>query len=148
MPEETKPLQRGEFKGIIRLPLYHPDFVERAKIVTALEAHDEAMRVTIRDLQAKVEDLSKKLVLYEHRRTICHGTVVAELDGKPMPGTVYDGTDGACPGWWRGHDNGAEGAMKRAEKTLHDANNRIMIAEAKTERLTEKLETIAETEGE
>ena len=36
---------------------------------------------------------------------------------------------------------------EKAEKALHDANNRIMIAEAKTERLTEKLETIAETEG-
>ncbi len=31
----------------------------------------------------------------------------------------------------------------QAEKALHDANNRIMIAEAKTERLKEKLEAIA-----
>jgi hypothetical protein len=40
-------------------------------------------------------------------RNICHGTTHDELDGKPLSGNWQDGTDAACPGWWRGHDQAA-----------------------------------------
>ena len=170
MPDDAKPLSESEIKSIcaylsdssISLPA--GDMVSTRELGLVLEsavAFEQRLFATIRELRAAQE--------------ICHGTFVDELDGKPVPGTIFDGTDAACPGWWRGHDNGAEGAMKRAEKAeaeigrlldsgsaeaenlkvekkrlvdaleeaLHDANNRIMIAEAKTERLTEKLEAIA-----
>ena len=68
---------------------------------------------TIRKLQDQITGMKIRLVEQEKERAICHGTFVGELDGRLLPGDFFDATDGACPGWWRGHDNGAEGAMKR-----------------------------------
>ena len=42
----------------------------------------------------------------EKELSICNGTFEGELDGKPVSGTIMDGTDAACPGWWRGHHHG------------------------------------------
>ncbi len=127
MPEETKPLSVEERKYYCgdstccnREPKHTISWMIRNVPGWAANRiqYGEKQEATIRDLQDKL--------------VICHGTFVGELDGKSMPGTFHDGTDFACPGWWRGHDNGAKGAIKRAEK-----------AEAENKRLTEKLEAIA-----
>ena len=49
----------------------------------------------------------------EKKAAICEGTFPGELNGKPAP-NLYDATDAACPGWWRGFDYGyARGRKER-----------------------------------
>ncbi len=57
-----------------------------------------------------------QIIDHETGIDICHGTTNDILNGKPLPGDWNDGTDGACPGWWRGHDNGAIGMKKKCDK--------------------------------
>ena len=54
----------------------------------------------------------------EKQLSTCNGTFQGELDGRPAPGTINDGTDAACPGWWRGHDHGCEGMKKKYKKIV------------------------------
>ena len=53
----------------------------------------------------------------EQAQDICHGTVVETLDGELVPGTIYDGTDGACPGWWRGNDAACIKAIEKLDRS-------------------------------
>ena len=55
----------------------------------------------------------------EKQLSICNGTFEGELDGKPVSGTLMDGTDGACPGWWRGQKHGCEQMKSKFSAQLY-----------------------------
>ena len=79
---------------------------------------------TIRALQGENEKL-------QGLRAICLGEYIGELDGKPVPGTIHDGTDAACPGWWRGCDHGVEkmeGCAEKAEQERGELKKEYSIA--------------------
>ncbi len=83
------------------------------------------------DLEAVNIALVAEIKRLNSQREICEGTVVEELNGEPVPGNIYDGTEAACPAYWRGQDNGSEGAMKRVVKLSAD----ILELKADNERL-------------
>ena len=56
----------------------------------------------------------------EKQLSICNGTFKGEMDGKPVLGNIMDGTDAACPGWWRGMDYGCK-KMEEKYKERIDA---------------------------
>ena len=68
-----------------------------ARILAAIEEAEAPLRVKL--AEALLEN-----VRLEREQEACHGTAKDELAGKPLPGNWQDGTDGACPGWWRGQD--------------------------------------------
>jgi len=74
--------------------------------------------------------IANKMAGERGARSICRGEYKGELDGKPVPGTLFDGTDAACPGWWRGYDHGYEHRIKKLinnvralRKTVADLQN-------------------------
>lgn len=69
------------------------------------------------ELRERTEGAEACVAELEEQRSICHGTYVGELDGKPVLGNIHDGTDAACPGWWRGQEFGWEKG-KASEKEL------------------------------
>lgn len=60
----------------------------------------------------ELDILKLELKKLKEEREICRGEFEGDLDGEPVPGTVFDGTDAACPGWWRGQDDGVRGACQ------------------------------------
>ncbi len=98
----------------IAVPLRYPD----ARILWKCHACS-ALKTDVQD---------ERITELEAAKDICHGTTKDFLDGKQLPGDWSDGTDAACPGWWRGLDRGCE---KMEEKLL----KRTEEAEAKWDNL-------------
>lgn len=92
-------------------------------------------------LMSAIRELENTIRALQVERAICHGTVKETLDGKPVPGTINDGTDAACPGYWRGHDEGVAGAAKQILKVLDDGKVRNFGSKELTE-VVEKIRTL------
>jgi hypothetical protein len=89
------------------------DWTDRRKVTDRRRKMlNDEQEIDLRIRLATAEARCAKLVRIQD---ICNGTVDETLDGKPTTGTIFDGTDAACPGWWRGHDHGAEGMRKEME---------------------------------
>lgn len=82
----------------------------------------------------------KRIVVLEAAQDICQGTTKDFLNGKQLPGNWSDGTDGACPGWWRGLDYGCEKMNEKLLKRTKAAE----AAEAENAKLREALEFYAD----
>ena len=68
--------------------------------------------------QERIEEL-------EAGKDICRRTTKDYLDGKLLPGNWSDGTDGACPRWWRGLDEGCKKMEEKLLQQLADRDKRI-----------------------
>ena len=86
-------------------------------------------------LETQYKSDKAKIAKLEQARDICHGTTKDMLDGKPMPGNWSDGTDGACPGWWRGQEYGAEIAVKE----MGQLGGKVGILEAERDTLAARI---------
>ena len=101
-----------------------------------------AEREELKELRAWKEQKEEQL-------SICEGRYVGEMDGKPVPGDFFDGTDGCCPGWWRGQDDGVRGAVERIQKVLDGKDSGAgVLGDKKLERARERvLELVRWREG-
>jgi len=95
-------------------------------IASLAVAIDSAISHATEELRAENERQRKQLIA-------CNGTAEDVLDGVPLPGNWQDGTDGACPGWWRGE------AYKHTKTEA-----RITQLEGEIMRLRNLLETLHE----
>ncbi|KKN58686.1 hypothetical protein LCGC14_0549780 [marine sediment metagenome] len=70
------------------------------------------------------DSFAQELLLEKRKKdAICNGTFEGELDGRKLPGTIFDGTDAACPAWFRGCDYGYEKAIEKLKKFLVDSGS-------------------------
>lgn len=107
----------------------------REQIRTLQAVSDAAQRIASR-YGEQIDTRQAENEALEKAQAICHGTTAAMLDGKPLPGNWCDGTDAACPGWWRGMDFGWDkGEEKRKAleaklaKVVEAATELIEVAE-------------------
>ena len=94
--------------------------------------------------------LRERIAELEQERIACHGTSNDLLDGKPMPGNWRDGTDSACPGWWRGQDykhEKTEARIAELERERDGARRDSIKSRGVNARLRTELTTLRERVG-